>query len=205
MAKTKRPKYPSPRFASLATPSPQGAQGERGDRICVGRVGAAHGLRGEVKLNSFTADPMAVAGYGPLESEDGTRSFEVETCRQGKGFLVVRFKGVADRSAAERLCNLDLYVPRARLPEPDSDEFYHADLIGLRAVTTDGTEIGIVVAVHDFGAGDLIEIAPAAGGTTMMLPFTEAIVPKVDIAGGSITVVPPPAVTGDPEGRDPSN
>jgi 16S rRNA processing protein RimM len=171
-------------------------------RVCVARIGAAHGLRGEVRLNSFTADPLAVTRYGPLQAEDGARAFEIETCRQGKSFLVVRFKGIADRDAAERLCNLDLYVPRQRLPQAEAGEFYHADLIGLRAVTADGSEIGTVVAVQNFGAGDLLEIAPSAGGTTMLLPFTEAIVPKVDIAGGLITVVPP-AVLSDREERDP--
>jgi 16S rRNA processing protein RimM len=167
------------------------------ERICVARIGAAHGLRGEVRLNSFTGDPLAVAHYGPLETEDGKRSFTIDTWRQGKGFLVVRFEGVDDRTAAERLRHLDLYVPRSRLPEPEPDEFYHADLIGLAAVTSDGAAVGTVVAVQNFGAGDLLEIQPAAGGATIMLPFTEAIVPKVDIAGGSIMVVPPAEVQGD--------
>ena len=160
------------------------------DRICVARIGAAHGLRGEVRLNSFTADPAAVTQYGALADENGTRAFEIENWRLAKGFLVVRFKGVGDRTAAERLCNLDLYVPRDRLPLPEANEFYHADLIGLRAVGADGNEIGIVVAIHDFGAGDLIEIRPPAG-PTMMLPFTETAVPTIDIAGGRIVVVPP--------------
>jgi 16S rRNA processing protein RimM len=163
------------------------------ERVCVARVGAAHGLRGEVRLNSFTGDPLAVTRYGELESADGKRTFEIETCRPGKGFLVVRFKGIADRTAAERLCNLDLYVPRERLPAADDGEFYHADLIGLTALTADGAEFGTVVAIHDFGAGDLLEIRPVAGGMTVLLPFTEAIVPKVDVAGGSLTVVPPVA------------
>jgi len=166
-------------------------------RICVARIGAAHGLRGEVRLNAFTADLLAVTRYGPLQAEDGKRAFEIETWRQGKGFLVVRFKGIADRNAAERLCNLDLYVARERLPAPEAGEFYHADLIGLRAVTASGSDIGTVVAVQNFGAGDLLEIAPAGGGVTLLLPFTEAIVPKVDIAGGAVTVVPPRETDGD--------
>ena len=173
-------------------------------RVCVARIGAAHGLRGEVRLNSFTADPLAVTRYGALETEDGARAFEIDTCRQGKGFLVARFKGIADRTAAEWLCNLDLYVPRERLPPPDAGEFYHADLIGLRALAPDGAEIGTVVAVQNFGAGDLLEIAPSAGGVTMMLPFTAAVVPKVDVAAGLVVVVPP-AMAADPEGRKPSS
>ncbi len=163
---------------------------EKVSRICVARVGAAHGLRGEVRLNSFTADPLAVTRYGPLSDDSGARSFEIESARQGKGFLAVRFKGVGDRAAAERLRNLNLYVPRDRLPPPAPGEFYHADLIGLRAVTTDGNEVGTVVAIQNFGAGDILEIKPPSG-STMMLPFTEAAVPKIDIAGGRIVVAPP--------------
>jgi 16S rRNA processing protein RimM len=168
------------------------------DRICVARIGAAHGLRGEVRLNSFTADPMAVTQYGVLSNADGTRGFEIENARPSKGFLIARFKGVADRTAAERLCNIDLYVPRDRLPPPVADEFYHADLIGLAAVGQDGAAVGTVVAIHDFGAGDLIEIAPASGGQTLMLPFNDTVVPRIDIAGGRLVVVPPDS---DPEPR----
>ena len=114
------------------------------ERVCVGRIGAPHGIRGEVRLQSFTGEPMAIADYGPLESEDGTQSFEIETVRGAKNILVARFKGVGDRSAAERLCNVELYVPRERLRAPAADEFYHADLIGLTAVTTAGEPIGTV-------------------------------------------------------------
>jgi 16S rRNA processing protein RimM len=160
------------------------------ERICVAQIGGAHGIRGEVKLKSFTADPMAVKDYGQLDSEDGARSFEIETLRPAKGHLVVRFRGVNDRNAAEQLTNLRLFVPRDRLAPTDADEFYHADLIGLSAVGTDGKEIGTVVAIHDFGAGDILELRPAAGGATIMLPFTEACVPQIDIAGGRITIVP---------------
>jgi 16S rRNA processing protein RimM len=161
------------------------------ERICVAQIGGAHGLLGEVKLKSFTADPTAVSNYGPLTTEDGSASFEIETLRAAKGHLVARFRGVVDRSAAERLANLRLFVPRERLPPPAADEFYHADLIGLRAVTADGTEIGTVAAVHDFGAGDILELRPQAGATTIMVPFTAAFVPSVDIAGGRIVVAPP--------------
>jgi 16S rRNA processing protein RimM len=153
-----------------------------------------------VRLNSFTGDPLAVTRYGALESPDGRRAFEIESWRPGKGFLIVRFKGIADRTAAEALRNLELYVPRERLPAPGDGEFYHADLIGLAARTADGAGFGTVVAVHNFGAGDLLEIAPAAGGPTVMVPFTDAVVPEVDIAGGSLTVVPP-AETGDADER----
>jgi len=161
----------------------------------VAQIGGAHGLRGEVKLKSFTGDPMAVADYAPLTSEDGA-SFEIEALRPAKGHLVARFRGIEDRTSAERLANVRLFVPRERLPALAADEFYHADLIGLSAVKADGTEIGTVVAVHDFGAGDILELAPRGSGTrgsgtSIMVPFTAAFVPSVDLARGRIVVAPP--------------
>ena len=162
------------------------------ERIRVARIGAAHGVRGEVKLWPFTQDPMAVASYGALESEDGARRFEFESLRPAKDHLVARIAGIADRDAAEALRNLDLFVPRERLPEiEEADTFYYADLVGLSAVTADGEDVGTVTAVHNFGAGDIIEIAPAVGGAPLMLSFTEAAVPKVDLQAKQIVVVPP--------------
>ena len=156
------------------------------DRICVAQIGAAHGIRGEVRLRSFTQDPMAVAAYGPLESEDGTRRFEIEALRPAKDHFVARLDGVADRNAAEKLTNLKLYVSRDRLPPIEDDEtFYHADLVGLAAVTPDGAALGTVTAVHNFGAGDLVEIKPRAAASRMLVPFTETAVPEIDIAGAA--------------------
>jgi len=161
------------------------------ERIRVARIGAAHGVRGEVKLWSFTEDPLAVADYGPLQTEDGAQVFEIESLRPGKDFLVARLKGVNDRSAAEKLTNIDLFVPRQRLPAiEEADTFYYADLVGLSAVTADGKTLGTVNAVHNFGAGDIIEIAPEGGGQTLMLPFTDDVVPEVDMKGKRIIVVP---------------
>jgi 16S rRNA processing protein RimM len=157
-------------------------------RICVARLGAAHGVRGEVKLWSFTADPAAVAGYGPFETADG-RVVEIEALRPAKEFFVARLKGVADRDAAERLRNAELFVPRERLPAPeDGDEFYHADLIGLAVVDASGAALGSVVALHNFGAGDIIEVRRAESRGTVMLPFTQAAVPEIDVVGGRIVV-----------------
>jgi 16S rRNA processing protein RimM len=161
------------------------------ERICVAQIGAPHGIRGEVKLKSFTADPLAVKDYGPLESEDGTRRLEIAALRPVKGHFVARLVGVEDRNAAEQLTHQRLFVPRERLPPPEPDEFYHADLIGLVAVTAGGEEVGKVVAVHDFGAGAIVEIAPVGGGASMMLPFTETFVPAVDLSVGRMTVAPP--------------
>ena len=164
------------------------------ERIRVARIGAAHGVRGEVKLWPFTQDPLAVAGYGPLETEDGARRFTIEALRPAKDFLVARIAGVKDRDAAEKLKNIELFVPRERLPPiEEADTYYHADLVGLSAVTAGGETIGTVSAVHNFGAGDIIEIKPAGGGQTLMLPFTEAVVPEIDMAARRIVVVPPAA------------
>ena len=162
------------------------------NRICVARIGAAHGVRGEVKLWSFTEDPAAVAHYGPLETQDGTRCFEIEALRAAKDHFVARIAGVSDRDAAEKLRNIELYIPRARLPKiEETDTFYHADLVGLDAVTPAGARVGTVHALHNFGAGDIIEIAPAGGGDPLMLPFNETTVPKIDVAARQIVVMPP--------------
>ncbi|MFZ2141444.1 MAG: ribosome maturation factor RimM, partial [Xanthobacteraceae bacterium] len=141
-------------------------------RICVAEIGGAHGIGGEVKLKSFTADPMALKGYSPLESEDGTTRFAIEALRPGKSHLIAQLRGILDRSAAERLAGVKLFVPRACLPPVATDEFYHADLVGLRAITAEGAEIGTVMAVHDFGAGAILELQLAQSDATLMLPFT---------------------------------
>ena len=168
--------------------------------ICVARIGAAHGVRGAVKLWTFTEDPFAVKAYGPLLTKDGARQFEVTSAREAKGHLVATLKGISTREEAERLNGVELYVAREKLPETDEDEYYHADLIGLAAVNAANEPLGKVIAIHNFGAGDIIEIAPP-GGTTLLLPFTNAVVPSVDIAGGRVVIELPPEIDGD----DPSS
>jgi len=165
-------------------------------QVCVARIGAAHGVRGAVKLWTFTEDPFAVTRYGPLSTKDGARAFEVAHAREGKGHLVATLKGVTSRNEAERLNGLELYVARDKLPATDEDEYYHTDLIGLAAVTTADAPLGKVVAIHNFGAGDIIEIAPPSGAT-MLLPFTNAVVPTVDIAGGRVVIEVPAEIEGD--------
>src|ERR1700760_3975523 len=167
-------------------------------QVCVARIGAAHGVRGAVKLWTFTEDPFAVTRYGPLLTKDGARSFEVANARGGKGHLVATLKGVTTRNEAERLNGLELYVAREKLPATDADEYYHADLIGLAAVTAADAPLGKVIAIHNFGAGDIIEIAPPKGAT-MLLPFTNAVVPTVDIAGGRVVIDLPREIEGEPE------
>ena len=138
----------------------------------------------------ISPDPLAIAPYGPLETEDRTRRLEIETLRPAKDHFVVRFCGVADRDAAEALRNVNLYIERDRLPVIDDDTFYHADLIGLAAVTKDGDPIGTVAAIHNFGAGDIIELRLASGGE-LLLPFNAATIPQVDLANGHVVVDPP--------------
>lgn len=169
--------------------------------VCVARIGAAHGVRGAVKLWTFTEDPFAVRHYGPLLSKDGKRQFEVAQVREAKDHLVATFKGVTTRDEAERLNGIELYVAREKLPTTDEDEYYHTDLIGLAAVTTDGEPLGRVLAIHNFGAGDIIEIAPPKG-PTMLLPFSNAVVPEVDLTGGRVVIALPQEIEG--EGNDPS-
>jgi len=166
--------------------------------ICVARIGAAHGVRGAVKLWTFTEDPLAVQTYGPLITKDGSRQFEVATAREAKGHLVATLKGVATREEAERLNGIELYVARDQLPATDDDEYYHADLIGLAAVTAGDAPLGRVIAIHNFGAGDIIEIAPPHG-PTLLLPFTNAVVPTVDLAAGRVVIELPEEIEGDAE------
>lgn len=170
-------------------------------KICIARIGAAHGVRGEVRLWTFTEDPLAVLHYGPLTTRDGSRTFEVTKAREAKDHLVATIKGVTDRNAAEKLNRLELYIARDRLPEPDDDEYYHADLIGLAAETTAGEPLGRVLAIHNFGAGDIIEIAPPTG-STLLLPFSNAVVPTVDIKGGRVVIELPAEIEGEERDHD---
>jgi 16S rRNA processing protein RimM len=171
--------------------------------VLVGRIGAAHGIKGEVRLVSFTEDPKAIGDYGPLQNADGRQRFAIAALRPVKdNIFIARLAGVATREAAKALNNLDLYLPRAALPAAADGEFYHADLIGLAAVDGDGAEIGRVLNVLNFGGGDILEITPAGGGETLLLPFTRACVPSVDLAQKRLVVVPPVEVEAAPEEED---
>jgi 16S rRNA processing protein RimM len=161
-------------------------------RIRVAKIGAAHGIRGEVRLFVDADDPLAVRKLGALENETGSQRFKIAALREANGHLIVRFEGIADRNAAERLTNLELFVPRERLPkQEDANTFYQADLVGLRVESTDGAALGTVAAIRNFGAGDLLEVAPVKGGDTFMIPFVERFVPTVDIKGERVVVDPP--------------
>jgi len=169
--------------------------GERGSArlILVGAVAGAHGVRGEVKLKSFTEDPEAIARYGPLVAPDG-RTVEIVAVRTARDGLIARFRGVDTRDAAEALKGTELMVPRDRLPEADG--FYHADLVGLEAFDKAGGAIGLVIGVRNYGAGDLIEIERPLG-SSVLVPFTDACVPEVDLPGGRLTVDPPEGLLDD--------
>ena len=158
--------------------------------MLMGVITGAHGVRGEVRVKSFTADPAAIAAYGPLEDERGARRLALELAATVRGMLIARIAGVADRNEAERLKGTRLYLPRAALPPPGAEEYYHADLIGLAAMLRDGSALGRVRAVHEYGAGDSLEIE-RPDGKLVLVPFTEATVPVVDIEAGTLVVDPP--------------
>lgn len=170
----------------------------RGARVLLGTISTAHGIRGEVVLRTYTGDPEAIASYGPLSDEAGTRKFKIKSAKVTPKGVIARLDGVADRNAAETLRGTDLYVERSRLPKPDAGEYYHADLIGLTARDTTGAEVGWVVTVANFGAGDLLEVRFKDTKQTQFIPFTDACVPDVDVPGGFLTLVMPEMV-GDPE------
>jgi len=161
------------------------------NRICVAQFTGAHGVHGRLRLKSFTQVPEAVFDYQPLTDEQGTREYRVTLTGMGKDHFMVKVEGVKDRTQADALKGTRLYVERDRLPAPDDeDEFYHADLIGLPAVTTAGEPFGTVKALYDFGAGDMVEILHTSD-KTVFIPFTKACVPVVDVKTGHIVVDPP--------------
>lgn len=167
------------------------------DLILIARIGAPHGVKGAVRVKAFTGDPAAIGDYGPLVSKDG-RAFAIIHMRPEKSVAIVSFAGIDGRDAAQALNGTELYIRRSALPaSDDADEFYHADLIGLVAVTPDGERLGTVIGVHDFGAGDMLEVEQA-GGKTLLLPFTRAVVPQIDLAGGRLVVVRPREVEARP-------
>ena len=169
-------------------------------RVAVGVFGAPHGVRGEMRLKSFTGDPLAIVDYKPLTDKSGQRRFVLKKARPFKDdLLIVSVEGVADRDAAAKLTNLEVFASRDVMPAAEEDEFYHADLIGLQAKEPDGKIIGFVLAVHNFGAGDIIEIKPVDGGQTLLLPFTKAIVPHINLADETITIMMPEEIEGEEE------
>jgi 16S rRNA processing protein RimM len=161
------------------------------DRVCVGAISGAFGVRGEVRLKSFCAEPADIAAYGPLSTEDGARSFEITLTRPVKSGFAARLSGVPTKEAADALRGTRLYAPRDALPSLPDDEFYHADLIGLTALDTGGVTLGKVAAVLNHGAGDLLELRGTGLKGSVLVPFTRAAVPTVDLSAGRVIIDPP--------------
>lgn len=178
---------------------PAGDVRSQGDRVCVGVIVGAHGVRGAVRIKSFTVRAVDMAAYGPVENEAG-RHLRLRVAGENKGVVTATIDGIGDRTAAEALKGAKLYVPRAALPPPDDEEFYYSDLVGLSVALADGSELGKVRGVFDFGGGDVIEVLGPSG--TVMFPFTRAVVPVVDVAGGRLVVEPPIEIEARPEGAE---
>jgi len=158
-------------------------------RVCLGVIVGVKGVKGEVRIKSFTERAADIGAYGPVSSEDGKAVWTLQVTGEAKGAVIARLKGVSDRNQAEGLKGTKLYVSRDRLPSPEDGTYYHADLVGLRVVLTTGEEKGHVVAVHNFGAGDIIEVGDGKNETTMV-PFSSAAIAEMDMKGGVIRVVP---------------
>lgn len=161
------------------------------EKVCVGAIAGAFGVQGEVRLKSFTADPYAVEDYGPLTTEDGGRSFDVHLLREVKNGFAAELSGITTKEEADALRGTRLFAPRDRLPHLPDDEYYHADLIGLDVFDTGGAALGKVHAVHNHGAADLLEVQVPGQSRTVLLPFTMAVVPTVDLSSRRIVADPP--------------
>jgi 16S rRNA processing protein RimM len=174
-------------------------------RILLGHIAGAHGIRGEVLIRTFTEAPENIGAYGPLADGSGARQFSVKVVRVTPKGVIARIPGVTDRNAAEALKGIDLYVDRAQLPAAGDGEFYQADLVGLAAVDAQGTAFGSIVAVQNFGAGDLVEVRLTGSSRTELVPFSDAFVPEVDIAAKRAVVILPSFAEGaDADEREPA-
>lgn len=171
---------------------------EDAKRVCLGRAIGARGLKGEVRIKTFTEDPLAIGSYGRLQDEAGARHFEISNVQAAKDGVVARLKGVTTREQADALKGVEFYVERARLPEMEDDStFYFDELIGLVAIDENGSALGQVVSVQNFGAGDLLEVRPATGGATVLVPFTREIVPDIDREAGWLLMLAPEGIFDD--------
>ena len=171
-------------------PASNHAKTGMGSRVCVAAIAGAHGVRGLVKVKSFTEEASDVASYGPLSDEAGNRRFEIVVEGSSKGLLIARIAGISDRNAAEALRGLRLFVERAALPDLEEETYYHTDLIGLPVKDAEGVSLGVVRAIYDFGAGDFLEVL-CHDGTERLLPFTRDVVPDIDLTAGCLTIILP--------------
>jgi len=162
------------------------------NRILLGQIGAAHGIRGQVRIATHTQDPEAIGSYGPLETDRPGLTVTLTKLRVQKNVVIAHIKGITDRNAAEALNGVNLFTDRSKLPPPeDEDDFYHADLLGLEARLDTGVVMGTVSALPNFGAGDLIEVRDPVSGDTYLFPFTKAVVPHIHVAEGYLIIVAP--------------
>ena len=161
------------------------------ERVLIGRITAAHGIRGDIVVHSFAANPADIAAYGPLTDKSGTRAFTLTVVRVTPKGVVARLAGIADRTAAEALRGTELYADRKRFPATTEDEYYHADLIGLAAVAPDGTALGTLIGIENYGAGDLLDIRLAGTTKSELVPFSDAFVTHVDLAARTVTIIMP--------------
>lgn len=170
--------------------------------ILLGEIGAAHGIKGEVSLRTFTADPADIAAYGPLVDPAKGRTFTIDRVRITAKNVIAKFKGIDDRTAVEGLRNVKLYIPRGRLPDPEPGSYYHEDLIGLSGVTDTGQAVGRITAVVNYGAGDLLEFSQPGVRETLLVPFTDACVPEIDFDSGRVTINLPAYAEDDRDAED---
>ena len=194
-----RPRRPPRRRPTNRVPNDRtgAGQAQESHRVCLGAIVGAHGVKGRVRIKSFTEIPDDVGGYGPVSDEAGERAFRLRVTGVIKGVVVAELEGVATREAAEALKGTRLYVAREGLPEPEDGEYYHEDLLGLLVELESGENLGEVAAVHDFGSGDVLEVNQQEGRGSVLLPFTHAIVPVVDLDAGRLVVAPPPGLLPD--------
>lgn len=170
-------------MAKMSANEPEG-------KVCIAQIGAPNGVRGDVRVKLFSDDPDSLKAYGALETADGSRAFKALSARPQKTVFIVRFAEITSRNEAESLNGTKLYIDRNKLPELEEEEFYYSDLMGLRVELEDGSEFGTVLAVHDFGAGELLDVAPKKG-KSILLPLTKEVVPTIDIANGKVVIVLP--------------
>jgi 16S rRNA processing protein RimM len=175
-------------------------------RLLIGRIGAAHGIKGGVRIATFTGDPLAIATYGPLQTNRPGFMVTITDARLMKATVIAKLKGITDRNTAETLNGVELYIDRSQLPDTDDeDDFYHTDLIGLQARAEDGTVLGEVLDLPNFGAGDLIEIGDRKTGQSDLYPFTKAVVPTVAVKDGYVVIVPPEVIELDEDDQEDSD
>jgi len=165
---------------------------EQSQRVLLGEISGVHGIRGDLLVRTYTATPESIASYGPLTDATGVKTFSLKIVRVTDKGVVARVAGIADRTAAEALRGTKLFIAREKLPEPDTSEYYHSDLIGLKALAHDGTPLGKIVSVQNFGAGDLLELQPPEGASEF-IPFEDQWVPTVDLSSRSVVIRRPPS------------